>query len=76
MLMPSSLTNVVIHSRRKVDRRGCGKEAEVEIAVGVEELIWWKEEMRFERRIFEILAAYVSLSFSLCSFDFLGEGVL
>ena len=76
MLIPSSLTKVVIHSRRKVDRRGYGKEAEVDIAAGVEELMWWKEEMRFERRIFETFTAYVSLSFSLCSFDFLGEGVL
>jgi hypothetical protein len=67
---------VVIHSRRKVDRRGWGKETEVEIAVGVEELMWWKEEIRFERRILDILAVYVSLSLSFWSFDFLGEGVL
>lgn len=42
---------VDIQPRRKADRCGCGNDAEVVAEAGVEELMWWKEEIRFDRRI-------------------------
>lgn len=60
MWIPSSLTKMDIQLRRKVDSRGCGKEAEVATEIGVEELMWWKEEMRLDRRIVVRLVVYSS----------------
>ena len=39
--------------RRRVERRGCGKEARVDCwwSVGVRVLMWWKEGMRFSRSV-------------------------
>lgn len=61
--IPSSLVTIVMFSRRKVERRGCGNDA-VEPEAGVLELTWWNEEMRFDRRILARLVVYASLSFS------------
>lgn len=72
MWIPSSEMKVVIHSSRKVESRGYGKEAEVAVIVGLDELIWWKEGMRFERRILVRLLIYASLFFSVCGWVFAG----
>jgi hypothetical protein len=49
--IPSSEMNVDIHPRRKVDSLGCGKEVGAFVDAGVDELMWWKDKMRFDRRI-------------------------
>ena len=60
MWISISLTKMHIQLRRKVDSRGCGNEAEVATEIGVEELMWWKEEMRFDRRMVVRLVMYSS----------------
>lgn len=49
--MRSSLEMMLSCWRRKVDRRGYGNDAMDEDAVGVLELMWWKDGMRLMRRI-------------------------
>lgn len=63
--IPSSLMKIAIHSSRKVESRGYGKEADVVVMAGVDELMWWKEDMRFDRRILVRLVIYISLSSSI-----------
>lgn len=62
--MCSSVMKIVIWFVRKVERRGYGNELAAEV-----ELVWWNEEIRFERRIFVVFVMYVfSSSLVVCDF--------
>jgi hypothetical protein len=59
--MPTSRRRGYIWSTSRVERRGYGNEANEEVEVLFVELMWWKEEMRFSRRVLVTLEIYLSL---------------